>query len=98
MLLFLCAAAQGYSSRGGVQLEPISLILRARGRRARKLGQPLPAERSVDVSYPYFALCLIASSVHPPAENNRFFLGLCGLLGWALWPQRSKRFGFVAWA
>jgi hypothetical protein len=50
----------------------------------------------VDVSYPYFGLCLFASSVHKN-ENHSFFWGLCLLLGWVLWLRRPRRFGIVVW-
>ncbi len=96
MMFFLFVAAQTYSSREGIPLETISLILRRRWRRARKSGQPLAPSRTVDVSYPYFALCLFASSVHP-SESTSFYWYACGLLGWGLWPQRSRRFGVTLW-
>jgi len=97
MVFCLFIAAQIYSSREGIPPETISMILRWRWKRAQKAGKALPPSRSVDVSYPYFALCLFASSVHP-GEDNSFFWGLCVLLSWALWPQRSKRFSIAVWA
>jgi hypothetical protein len=97
MVFFLFVAAQAYSSREGVPLETISHILRRRWKRARKLGQPLPAGRVVNVSYPYFVVCLFAASIHP-GEDSTFFWGLCVLAAWALWAQRSRRFGIAAWA
>jgi hypothetical protein len=98
MLFFLFLAAQRYSSREGVPLETISLILSGRWKRAKKLGLELPPGKSVDVSYPYFGLCLLASSVHPTSEDNYFYWGMCALLAWALWPQRSRRFALPIWA
>src|ERR1017187_7096337 len=53
MIFFMFVAAQAFSSREGVPQETISVILRLRWQRARRLGRPLPAARSVDVSYPY---------------------------------------------
>ncbi len=97
MIFFLFVAAQTYSSREGIPPEIISLILRRRWRKARKAGLPLPAARTVDISYPYFALCLCASSVHA-SEGTSFFWGTCALLAWALWPQRPRRFGLAPWA
>jgi transglutaminase-like putative cysteine protease len=97
MVFCLFIAAQAYSSRGGVPLETISLILRWRWKRARRLGQPPPPSRVVDLSYPYFALCLFAASVHS-AEDYTFFWGLCALLAWGLWPYRARRFSPVVWA
>ncbi len=97
MVFCLFIAAQVYSSRDGIPLETISMILRRRWKRARKLGQAPPASRSVDVSYPYFALCLFAASIHP-AEDTTFFWGMSGLLAWGLWPRRTKRFRVAVWA
>src|SRR5437588_3134329 len=96
MSFFLFVAAQEYSSREGLPLETISRIVARRWKRARKGEQPSPASRSVNISYPYFALCLVAASAHS-AEDRTFFWGLCALLGWGLWPQRSKRFALPVW-
>jgi protein-glutamine gamma-glutamyltransferase len=97
MIFFLFIGAQAYSSRGGIPPETISLILRLRWKRARQLGQPLPARRNVDISYPYLALCLLAASVQV-REDTSYFWGLCALTALALWPVRSRRFGLALWA
>lgn len=97
MVFFLFAAAQTYSTRDGVPLETISLILRRRWKRARQTGDALPPSRTVNISWFYFGLCLFSASVHA-SENNNFFWGLCLLLGWALWSRRSQRFPIVVWA
>ena len=97
MIFFPFVAAQAFSSREGIPPETISVILRLRWQKARKLGRPLPAAPGVDISYPYFMLCLVATSFHT-SEDETFFWGLCVLLAWALWPQRSRRYGVVIWA
>jgi protein-glutamine gamma-glutamyltransferase len=96
MVFYLFMAAQVYSSREGIPLRTLSLILSARWKKARKLGQFIPADRSVNISYPYFALCLLAASFHSN-ENRSFFWGLCALVGWGLWSQRARRFSVVVW-
>src|SRR5262249_3106041 len=96
MVFCLFIAAQAYSSRERIPLETISLILRWRWKRAEKLGQPPPASYTVDVSYPFFALCLFAASVHS-ADDSTFFWGLCILLAWGLWPLRARRFSPATW-
>ena len=96
MVFFPFIAAQVYSTRGAIPLETISLILRLRWRKARKLGQPTPPSRTLDVSYLYFALCLVSASIQT-AENSRFFWGLCVLVPWAFWPHRSRRYQFALW-
>jgi len=97
MTFFLFMAAQACSTRGGVPLETVSLIMRRRWKKARALGQPLPQSRVLDISYFYFALCLFASSIHT-SEGQTFFWGFSILVAWALWPMRSPRFGLVPWA
>ena len=97
MIFFLFLAAQAYSSREGIPPETISVIMRLRWQRARKFGQPLPVARGVNVSYPYFVLCLFAASFHS-GDDETFYWGLCPLLAWALWPHRSRRFRVAIWA
>jgi len=97
MIFFLFIAAQMFSPRAGIPLETISLILWRRRKKALKAGRPLPPSRNVNISYPYFVMCLFAASGHA-ATDNTFFWGLSGLLAWALWPHRSRRFVLVVWA
>jgi hypothetical protein len=97
MVLFMFATAQAYSAREEIPLSTVSLILRRRWKKAVKLGRPLPPVRGMNVSYPYFAVCLLAASVHP-ADDNSYFWGFCFLTGWALWVHRVRRFGVLIWA
>jgi hypothetical protein len=97
MTFFLFIAAQQYSAEGAIRLKTISLLLSFRWRKARKIGQLPGSNRQVNVAYFYFALCLFAASVHV-SEDNRFFWGVCALVTWALWPQRSRRFALPLWA
>ena len=91
MIFFLFVVAQTFSPSNNVPLEAISFYLRSRMKKARKRGFALPVSRRIDVSYPYFALCLFSASGHP-AQDDYFYYGLCVLILWALWPQRSRRF------
>jgi hypothetical protein len=95
MIFFLFIAAQTFSPGNDVPLEAVSLYLRSRLKKARKRGQPLPPSRRFDASYPYFALCLFSAGAGP--QNDRFYYGLCALVAWALWPQRSRRFSWPVW-
>jgi hypothetical protein len=97
MIFFLFMAAQVYSARGGVPVETISLVLRMRWKRARREGRALPPSRIVDISFYYFALCILSASIHP-GENTSFFWGVTVLMAWALWTPRSPRFGPAIWA
>lgn len=87
---------QTYSTREAVPLTTISLILQRRWKQAKKSGQPAPGGRGFNVGYPYFCMTLLAASFHP-ADDNTFFWGFCGLLTWALWTHRSRRFGWAVW-
>lgn len=96
MVFFLFVAAQTFSSREEISLATISLILRRRAQEAQRRGRPTPAARNVNLSYPYFVVCLFAASIHTRVDHT-FFCGLCALLLWAFWPQRSRRFGILIW-
>jgi len=90
MTLFLFVAAQMFSERESIPLSAISLIVRRRMTSA-------PAERFINISYPYFIVCVFSAGIHPNEGTESYFWGQAGLLAWALWPLRSRRFGLIAW-
>jgi hypothetical protein len=92
MTLFLFVAAQKFSERGVTPLSAISLAFRRR----RKGGETSP-ERDLDVSYPYFIVCLFAAGFHANQGTHTYFWGQFILLAWAIWPARSRRFGILVW-
>src|SRR3954463_11685774 len=96
MLFFLFMGVYAYSGREGIPLTTLSLIMRRRWKRAQQLGQPIPDLPTVQIGYPFFAVCLFAASIHQ-GEDISFFWGVCALIAWALWPQRSRRFGLSLW-
>jgi protein-glutamine gamma-glutamyltransferase len=98
MTLYLFIVAQMFGSRETVSLATISFILRWRSRKRRQRGEAPEAVRAVNVSYPYFMVCLFSASFHANEGNPTFFVGLCGLVAWALWAQRSRRFSAAVWA
>ena len=94
MTLFLIVVAQVFSERGATPLMALSttsLIVRWRSR-AGGLD-----ERYVDVSYPYFIVCLFAAGIHANQGSYSYFWGQCILIAWVLWSLRSRRYGLVAW-
>ncbi|MBI2929038.1 MAG: transglutaminase domain-containing protein [Verrucomicrobia bacterium] len=93
MVFFTFMAAQAYSRRDTVDLSAFSLLLRWRRGRA---GSSKPTPRPLNISYPCFALCLASACIGGP-ENVWFYPGLCVLLGWALWPERSRRVAWPVW-
>lgn len=96
MIFFPFLAAQLFSTRETIPLATISLLVRRRQRKAKQAGRPVPPSRNVNIAWAYCVGTLVAASVHP-AENNTFFWGLAGLLAWALWSQRSRRFALAVW-
>ena len=96
MIFFLFVAAQVFSHADNVPLEAVFFLMRSRLKRARKRGQPLPPSRRFSALYPFFALCLFSAAGHA-AQNDNFYFGLCILIAWSLWPQRSRRFGLSLW-
>ena len=87
--LFLFIAAQKFSDRETIPLAAISFFARRR--------KDNVAERSVDVSYPYFIVCLFSAGIHSNEGTQSYFWGQAALLAWALWPLRSRRFAVIVW-
>jgi len=90
MTLFLFVAAQMFSEAESIPVAAISLFVRLR----KTSASP---ERSINISYPYFMVCLFSAGIHTNEGTHSYFWGQAGLLAWALWPWRSRRFGIVAW-
>jgi len=95
MIFSALIGAQIFSSREKVPLHTISTLIRRRWKRAQRLGEIWP-DRSVNIAYPYFALCLLGAAAHP-SEDTRFFWGLGVLMAWTLWARRSWRYSLPVW-
>ena len=91
MTFFLFVAAQRFSESEAIPLSAFSLFFRWWRKGSRG------AERNVDVSYPYFIVCLFSAGIHTNAGEHSYFWGQVVLISWALWPVRSRRFGIIAW-
>jgi protein-glutamine gamma-glutamyltransferase len=88
LVFFPVAAAQAYGTQGGMKASTFSWVLR---RRAAQYGDALDSGE-LNVSFPYFAICVLgASTTIQRAEF--FFAGMTALIVWALWSQRVRRFG-----
>ena len=96
IFLFLFVAAQTFSVREKIPLTAISIISRWRAQQDQKRGAA-PAGRSVNVSYPYFIVCLFSAGIHTNEGGASFFWGQCVLIFWALWRFRSRRSGVLVW-
>lgn len=96
-VFFPFMAAQAFSQRAEVGVSTFSLWLRRKKRLEEKAGRKAVPGRTVNASYPYFGVCLVAAC----ALNERgleFYAGLCLLLAWALWQERNLRFNPLLWA
>jgi transglutaminase-like putative cysteine protease len=92
--LLLCPliVSQLYSTAGKVPLTAFFWGLR---RQAARVPSVRPI--SVDLGYLYVALCVLSASAANRGTLD-FYVGLCALAGWALWPWRSRRFSPLWWA
>ena len=87
------AMAQAYGQRDKLDLATFSMWLRRR--RAR--GELATEGSGMNVSWPYFALCLLAAC----SANERtlwFTGGLIGISSWALWASRQRGYSARQWA
>ncbi len=82
-------AAQSYSTADRVEISSFFWSLR---KRAATQGPALLP--SIDLTFPYFALCLLSAS-RANVRTVWFYVGLCGLSAWALGFTRSKRFSLL---
>ena len=88
----LLMASQKYSQANSVPMT--SLFLSLRWLEARRVSESL--DKRVDLTFPYFCLCLLAAS----AANQRtlwFYPALFALATAALWFHRSHRFRIGTW-
>ena len=94
MTMFPFIAAQVFNERQSVPLTAVSFVLRWR----RRKGDRAFTGQYVDISYPYFIVCLFSAGIHANTETQAYFWGECALIVWALWSLRSRRFGVGVWA
>jgi protein-glutamine gamma-glutamyltransferase len=82
--------AQSYSTEAGVNLSVLFLFKKKKGAadsRRRLL---------VDLSFPYFAICLLAAGT----ANHRtplFYIGMCLLLSWIFWFVKPQKYSPGVW-
>lgn len=98
MTLFLFMLAQSFSAREKIPWTAISFYSLRRAQRERKSARVPPSGVGLNISYPYFMVCLFSAGIHPNTLGTSFFWGQCALTVWALWPFRSRRCGIAVWA
>jgi transglutaminase-like putative cysteine protease len=82
--------AQEYSTSDRIDIRALFLLLR----RKPKIGHPKSLR--INLTYPYFAVCILAASA-ANVRGNSFYPALFVLCGLALWTMRSKRFSPLWW-
>ena len=83
--------AQAYSTSERIDVSALFLIFRRK--KAKGVSAPGP---SINLSYPYFGICILSASA-ANMKTPLFYGGLLFLSAWALWSVRSKRFSAVTW-
>jgi len=89
-ILFLLVSIQRFSERGCMKLSALFLSL-------RRLEPGSDMDRDIDLTLPYFLLCILSAS----AGNRRdlgFFILSSVLLIIVLWSFRPRRYHFGVWA
>lgn len=91
-ILYLLILGQVYGERGAIKLSALFISLRR-----LETDSTLNMDREIDLSLPYFLLCIISAS-----SGNRyptlFFLTLCLLIAVVLWSVRPGRYHPILWA
>ncbi len=83
-------ATQQYSQSGTIHGSALLILFR------RRLTKETRRKFIIDISYPYFFMCLV-SAAGANAGKSWFYFGLLALTAWALWPLRSRRYPFYLW-
>jgi protein-glutamine gamma-glutamyltransferase len=88
IVFFPIMAAQAYGQDRGFRLTTFSWFLR---RRLSQQGLAANEGTEINISYGYFAACLLAASTIN-AQPEFFYPCVAVLAAWALWANRAKRF------
>ena len=83
IFMFPIVAAQAYAEESRINRTTFFWLL-------RRYSPPEALNEKLDVSYAYLGVCLLATSA-ANVRDSRFYIGLCVLLGIALWANRSRR-------
>jgi transglutaminase-like putative cysteine protease len=82
---------QAYGSAGAVSITAL-FWSRRKGRAKENASGP----RTVELSYAYFALCVLSAGT-VTARTPAFYAGVCALGAWALWSTRGPAFSRGTW-
>jgi hypothetical protein len=90
IIFFPLLAAQAYSTSDCIDIRALFLFPR------RKKKSERQERTSLNLTYPYFAICILSASA-ANIRNVSFFMGLFALLSLMLWFVRSRRFSPAVW-
>jgi len=94
MIFFPFMVAQAFNEENAVGRATFSWWLRKQEK--RNPHSALPSE-TIDVSFPYIALCLLSASA-TIRRNEAFYFGITAVIAWALWSVRTRRHSLAAWS
>jgi hypothetical protein len=83
--------AQVYTTSERIDVSALFLVFRR-----KKAEEKKSQSRTINLTYPYFGLCILSASA-ANLKTPWFYAGLLFLSGWALWSVRSRRFSPVMW-
>jgi len=92
LCFFPLIASQTYSTRGEIDISSLFLLSRRKG-----AGEEKKRSKTINLTYPYFALCLLSASC-ANVRTKGFYLGLLLLCAWALLTVRPRRNSLITWA
>lgn len=90
-VFFLLLLTQVYSEQGKIELSALFISLRH-----LDTDKSPDINRQIDMSLPYFFICLVSASTGNHSANW-YFLACCLLIGFLLWSLRPKRYRFSTW-
>ncbi len=93
IVLFPIVVVQAYGAREILPWSTFSLLIR---RQLKREGKPQLPTPGCNVAYPYFAICLLSSSL-TNYQPGGFYFGFCLLVAIALWSNRPRRFSKPVW-
>ena len=83
IFMFPIVAAQAYADDARINRTTFFWLL-------RRYSRPETLEERLDVSFGYVGICILGASA-ANVRNSGFYIGLCVIIGIALWANRARR-------
>lgn len=90
IVVFPLIAVQRYSRLGMIYGSALLILFR------RKPTEETKRKFILDISYPYFSLCIV-SAAGVNAGRDWFYGCILFLIAWALWPMRARKYSLHLW-